>query len=74
MPRIGSLKPRKVISTLVRMGFFIDHQSGSHVVLYHNETRRRAVVPKHIRDVRQGTLYALLREAGIPVDDFIKAL
>lgn len=32
--------------------------------IYHSASKRRAVVPKHNRDLPKGTLLSLLREAG----------
>jgi len=34
MPRLPTVKPRQVIRALERAGFEIDHQTGSHVVLW----------------------------------------
>jgi len=33
MPRLPTVKPRQAIRVLERVGFEIDHQTGSHVVL-----------------------------------------
>ncbi len=34
MPRLPTVRPRQVIRALERAGFEIDHQTGSHVVLW----------------------------------------
>lgn len=34
---------------------------------------RKVTLPHHSRDVAEGTLRAILREAGIDIDDFLKA-
>ena len=74
MPKIPAVKPRQIIRFLERRGFVLDHTSGSHFVYYHAETRRRAVVAKHNRDIPKGTLFSLLREAGFTREDFIRFL
>jgi len=36
------------------------------------ETKRRAVIPMHLKDLKKGTLSSLLREAGIEKEKFIE--
>jgi len=52
----------------------LDHASGSHFVYYHPILKRRAVVPKHNRDMPKGTLMSLLREAGFTREDLLNFL
>jgi predicted RNA binding protein YcfA (HicA-like mRNA interferase family) len=54
-----------LLRKLQKLGFEIDHTTGSHVILHHPVTRRRAVVPVHRRDLPRGTIASLLREAGV---------
>jgi predicted RNA binding protein YcfA (HicA-like mRNA interferase family) len=63
-----------VIRFLERNGFVLDHASGSHFVYYHRPSKRRAVVPKHNRDLPKGTLLSLLREAGFTRDELVAFL
>jgi len=64
--------PRQVVAKLVKLGFVEDRQSGSHKVFYHSRTRRRAVVPYHLKEIPKGTLSAILREAKILKEEFEK--
>lgn len=73
MPKLPSLKPRQVLKKLKKLGFIEHHQVGSHLTLKHPDTKRRAVVPLHLKDVKKGTLLSLLREAGIEKEEFLKA-
>ncbi len=73
MPKLPVLKPKELIRRLEKLGFVEDHTIGSHIVMYHHETNRRAVVPFHLRDIPKGTLSSLLREAGISRDELINA-
>jgi predicted RNA binding protein YcfA (HicA-like mRNA interferase family) len=59
---------------LERNGFVLDHISGSHVIFYHPVSRRRAVVPRHNRDMPKGTLVTLLREAGFTRHELVRFL
>jgi predicted RNA binding protein YcfA (HicA-like mRNA interferase family) len=64
------LRPREVVAALRRAGFVLDRQSGSHAILK-DEHGRRVTVPMHGRDLKTGTLRAIVREAGMSVDEFV---
>jgi predicted RNA binding protein YcfA (HicA-like mRNA interferase family) len=69
MARLGSVKPREFVRKLKRAGFVVDHQTGSHVVLYHS-SGVRLVVPIHAREMKRGLLAALLKQAGLTAEAF----
>ena len=74
MPRLPAVRPREVIRFLEQHDFALDHTSGSHFIYYHPVSRRRAVVPRHNRDIPKGTLMSLLREAGFTREGLIEFL
>jgi len=74
MTKLPSVAPRQLIRFLERRGFILDHASGSHFIFYHPTSKRRAVVPRHNRDIPKGTLLSLLREAGFTRDDIVAFL
>lgn len=53
-----------------KLGFILDRQSGSHKVFYHPQTKKRAVIPDHLKEIPKGTLSAILRESGISKEEF----
>jgi predicted RNA binding protein YcfA (HicA-like mRNA interferase family) len=69
MPKSPSLTPKKVIKILEKDGFILDHSSGSHMVYYHSEKRKRVVVPFHKKDIPKGTLMSILKQAGIDKEE-----
>ena len=71
MPKLPSLKPRKVIQLLLANGFILDRISGSHYAFRHPYSKCRAVVPRHNHDIPKGTLIALLHEAGFTKEDIV---
>ena len=71
MPKIPSLKPREVVKKLKKLGFIEHHQVGSHLTMKNPITKKRAVIPMHLKDVKKGTLSAILRESGIEKEDFL---
>lgn len=71
MPKLPCVSGRKVARALERLGFERRRQRGSHLVMRRNHAV--CVVPMH-REVDQGTLRGVLRQAGISEDEFIGAL
>jgi predicted RNA binding protein YcfA (HicA-like mRNA interferase family) len=72
LPRIGS---RKLLQALVRGGFYIHHQTGSHVNLRHSEkTHLHVVVPSHSGDLAPKTLKSIIVQAELTVEDLIELL
>lgn len=65
MPKLPSLTSKDIIRVLEKEGFVLDRIKGSHHIYYHPETRRRVVVPFHVKDLPKGTLLEILRQAGI---------
>ncbi len=73
--QLPTLSPRKVIQALERGGFFVDHVTGSHYRLKHrHDPRRFTVVPYHSRDIKRPLLRAILKQAGLTVDEFLDLL
>lgn len=75
MDSLPVLKPRVVVNALLRGGFYIHHQTGSHVRLIH-ETRPdlRVTVPIHSKDMPKGTLRRIIRQADLTVEEFLQLL
>jgi predicted RNA binding protein YcfA (HicA-like mRNA interferase family) len=74
-PSLPPLKPKEVLKALQRAGFYIHHQTGSHIVLKHpSQTTKRVVLPYHNKDLKRGTLQSVLKQAGLSVDEFLNYL
>lgn len=73
MPKLPAVKPKELIRKLKSLGFMEDHITGSHIILYHPVTKRRTVVPFHLKDIPKGTLSAILRESGITRNEFLES-
>jgi predicted RNA binding protein YcfA (HicA-like mRNA interferase family) len=73
LSQIPLIPGRDVVKALHQVGYEPDHQRGSHIVLRHvDPPHRRLTVPDH-DEVAKGTLRAIIRQAGLTVDEF-KAL
>lgn len=66
---------REVIRTLVRLGFLVRRQVGSHVRLVHpDHPEAHVTVSVHAgRDLSEGNLAIILRQAGVTRADFERA-
>ena len=57
----------ELVKVLLRIGFVVNRQRGSHIVLRRDSPYARVVVPDH-KQVRPGTLRQILSEAGMTVE------
>lgn len=62
------ITPKELIQLLESNGFVFQRSKGSHQ-LYKHPDGRRAVVPFHSKDLKTGTLLAILKQAGLSKDD-----
>ena len=72
--RLPAVRPRELIRALQRAGFEIDHQTGSHVVLYKPGHPKPVSVPLHNRDMKRGLLLGILKDAGLSPEEFADLL
>jgi len=72
--KLPLISGREAVKAFQRIGYEIDHQTGSHIILRHVEPpHRRLSVPDH-KELAKGTLRALIRQAGLTVEEFIELL
>ena len=72
MGRLAGFRYRDVARRLRRAGYRFDREGpGSHEVWRHERTGRKVTLPRHDGDMAEGTLRAILREAGVNVHDFL---
>jgi predicted RNA binding protein YcfA (HicA-like mRNA interferase family) len=59
---------------LKRCGFVFDRQAaGSHEIWYQQAGNRYTTIPNHPGDLPEGTLRAILRQAGLSVEEFLSS-
>ena len=66
----SDMSGQELARILVRIGFVLNRQRGSHMVLKRVDPYARVVVPDH-KWLRPGTLRQILREAGITVEQLV---
>ncbi|MBI5815663.1 MAG: type II toxin-antitoxin system HicA family toxin [Nitrospinae bacterium] len=62
---------KELVKALRRIGYYVDHQHGSHIFMHNLEKRISVIVPAH-REVKKGTLNNIIKKAGITIDELKK--
>jgi predicted RNA binding protein YcfA (HicA-like mRNA interferase family) len=74
MGRLAGFRYREVVRKLRLLGFEFDRQAaGSHEIWFNARFNRYTTVPNHPGDMPEGTLRAILKQAGIEIDEFLRA-
>lgn len=74
MPKLPLLSGIEVVKAFAKVGYRLDHQTGSHMILRHKDSpHRRLTVPNH-RELSKGTLRAIIRQSGLTVEEFVRLL
>ncbi|MFZ1768998.1 MAG: type II toxin-antitoxin system HicA family toxin [Caldilinea sp.] len=74
MGRLAGFKYRAIVKRLKSVGFVFDRQAaGSHEIWYNPETDRYTTIPNHPGDMPEGTLHAILKQAGVTPEEFLGA-
>ena len=73
MSRLAGFRYREIVRKLKAFGFDFDRQAaGSHEIWFNGATNRYTTVPNHSGDMPEGTLRAILKQAAINPDDFLR--
>ncbi len=74
MGRLAGFRYRDIVAKLRQLGFQFSRQAaGSHEIWFNPLTQRSTTIPNHPGDLPEGTLRAILKQAGISPDDFLDA-
>ncbi|QQS39266.1 type II toxin-antitoxin system HicA family toxin [Candidatus Woesebacteria bacterium] len=74
MPKLPrNIKPKRLIKILIKLGFVEVGGKGSHIRLKHPDGRWTQVAV-HAKPIPQGTLRAILKQAGISTKELAKLL
>lgn len=75
MPKLPIVNSKKVVKALLKRGFYIHHQSGSHARLINKfNSQIKVTVPIHNKDLPKGTLANIIRQSGLTIEEFISLL
>lgn len=73
MSKLPRISGSQAISVLIKLGFEVIRQKGSHIVLRKSDPFSQLVIPDH-KELDTGTLRAIIRQADLSVDEFISKL
>lgn len=74
MSKLPVISARDLLNILSKIGYSVDHQTGSHIILINkNYLYRRITVPNH-KEIARGTLRSIIRQSGLTLDEFQKYL
>jgi len=70
--RLAGFRYREIVKRLKELGFQFDRQArGSHEIWFNPSSGRYTTIPNHPGDMPQGTLRAILKQAGITPEAFL---
>jgi predicted RNA binding protein YcfA (HicA-like mRNA interferase family) len=73
MGRLGNISGKEAVKAFHRAGWEPIGQVGSHLVMVKAGVRVNLSIPQH-KELSVGTLRALIRNAGLTVEDFLGLL
>jgi predicted RNA binding protein YcfA (HicA-like mRNA interferase family) len=73
MSKLPRISGRECVKALERASFYFKRQAGSHIILRRDDPFAQVVVPDH-KELDRGTLRAIIRHAGLSVDEFVRLL
>jgi predicted RNA binding protein YcfA (HicA-like mRNA interferase family) len=73
MTKLPRVSGQQCVSSLLKTGFRIKRQHGSHIILRRDQPFAQVVVPDHA-ELDTGTLRSILRQAGVSPDEFRELL
>ena len=72
MGRLAGFRYKEIVRRLKAYGFSFDRQAaGSHEIWFNQQTDRYTTVPNHPGEMPEGTLRAILKQAGISPEKFL---
>lgn len=74
MGALGGFRHREIVRRLRQLGLVFHRQAaGSHEIWFNPALNRYTTIPNHPGDVPEGTLRAILKQAGIDAQAFLSA-
>jgi predicted RNA binding protein YcfA (HicA-like mRNA interferase family) len=75
MPKLPRVTSRRLLQALLRAGFYIHHQTGSHANLRRaGKPHLHVVVPRHGGDLAPKTIKSIIVQCELTVDEFVTLL
>ena len=73
MGRLAGFSYKDVIKKLGKLGFVFNRSAkGDHEIWFNPDTKQKTTIPHH-REIKEGTLRSILKQAQIDVDVFLNS-
>ncbi len=70
-PAVPVITGKQMSQVVIRAGFRLDRQKGSHAVFVRDLDKRRVIVPIHAgKTIKPKTLLGILRDMGLTLEEF----
>ena len=74
MSKLPIVSGEKLCKILCIVGYEMDHQTGSHIIVRNiKPPHRRVTIPNH-KVIAKGTLRKIIKESGLSLEEFKKLL
>jgi predicted RNA binding protein YcfA (HicA-like mRNA interferase family) len=74
MGRLSGFRYREIVRILKSFGFEFHRQAaGSHEIWWNPDSQRYTTIPNHAGDMPEGTLRAILKQANVEPEEFLKS-
>ena len=75
MPKLPRITSKKLLQVLLRTGFYVHHQTGSHANLrHHTKTHLHVVLPRHSGDLAPKTIKSIIIQADMTIAEVVALL
>ena len=74
MALVPLISSREVIRAFEKVGYEVNHQTGSHIILRRTQPPHLHLSVPNRREVPRGTLRTLIRDTGLTLEQFIALL
>jgi predicted RNA binding protein YcfA (HicA-like mRNA interferase family) len=72
LSKLPVLSGKELCKILNKIGYEIDRQTGSHMILRKNTLpHRRLTIPNH-KEIAKGTLRKIIRDSGLTLEEFLE--
>ena len=74
MPKLPVLSGEELVAALRRLGYEEEHRAGSPIILRHQDPPHQRLNVPDRKEIAQGARHAILRQAGISVEELLRLL
>ncbi len=74
MSKLPIISARDLLKILHKIGYDVDHQTGSHIILRNKDHPHRRITVLNHKEIARGTLRSIIKQSGLTLEEFLKVL